>query len=437
MKYLIEYFNIQGFVGYHSFTLGKGINFISSKYNGTGKSTLFDCLRLLAVRGNHDNDELYYMINHNALDAFFRMTTGEGESYGFYMNKEKGSFLYTRKLPEDETIEYSAHPFPEMWEKLNLFVKAGNYVNIADRFIDLFSSSNITFNSGLVQELMLHEETEKVYAELLARMEFSKDDMTKKFAEANTLMIQKDLLPFYPKLVALYNLLYNEELVLNYETMVDILEEVRQLQQKLSTIYIDYSYTHLFKVKEFVAQLTPTSTPVDLSAYPAMVSLARLRQDVLQLFPVSKEVSPKTISNLSLLVKVKANINTLELELPPITIPRGLLSLKKLSETMLELQEEKSLVRLDSTNASTLLSLTRDVNELERFLPLVDHKLHKETASTLLDLQQLIKDVQSDKEAELYNQQEYEKVQGELDGVVCPTCKSVLKRGRERCEHLS
>jgi len=83
------------------------------------------------------------------------------------MNKDKGSFLYTRKLPEDETVQYSEYAFPEMWEKLNLFVKAGNYVNIADRFIDLFSSSNITFNSGLVQELMLHEETEKVYAELL------------------------------------------------------------------------------------------------------------------------------------------------------------------------------------------------------------------------------------------------------------------------------
>jgi len=428
MKYLVEYFNIQGFIGYHYFTLEEGINSISSKYNGTGKSTLFDCLRLLAARNNHDKEDLFYMINHNALEAFFRMTTSEGETYGFYIEKEKGSFLYTRKLPDEETIQYSEYVFPEMFEKLNLFVKRGNYVNIADRFIDLFSSSNATFNSGLVQELMIHEETEKVYTELLSRMEFSKENMTKKYTEANTLFVQKELLPFYPKLKELYNLLYNEELVFNYETMVDILEEITLVQRASPTIFIDYSYLHFIKVKELVAGFVPTETTVDLSLCLDMVGLTQLRQNLHQLYPVNEEVSPMLISTLRLLSEIKNEISLLEAELSLLCLPPELLTLQKTKEVILELQEEKQSLKLETTNASFLLSLSREIKKVELLLPFIDYELYIETAFALLDLQKLIGDIKMDKEAELCHQKEYEKIQDDLDGLTCPTCKNVIAK---------
>ena len=410
MKYLVEYFNIQGFVGLHSFTLEEGINSISSKYNGTGKSTLFDCLRLLAARNNHDKEDLFYMVNHDALEGFFRMTTSCGEAYGFYMDKEKGSFLYTRLLPDDTAVAYSDHPFPEMWQKLNLFVKNGNYVNIADRFIDLFTSSNVSFNSGLVQELMLHEEAEKVYSELLSRMEFAKEDMTKKFSEANTLMVQRDALPFYPKLQNLANILHNEELIFNYETLVSAAEEVAGLQKEPFLINLDYNYTALFRVKELVRGLTTVPEVVDLSKVSALFFLYRLKQDVVQLFSVNKVISTSLILFFQNWGEIRKEVCSLEEEKKLVVITSGLLPLLRVRESLADLEEEKSLINMEK---------------------------HTTVALILLNLQKLLKGISLDQQVETRHLRELAEVQEQLVGLTCPTCKQVIREGITLCEHLS
>jgi len=409
MKYQIEYFNIQGFLGYHIFTLSKGINSISSKYNGTGKSTLFDCLRLLAVRGNHEKDDLFYMINHDALEAFFRVTNEHNEVYGFYLNKEKGSFLYTRQLPE-EGVQYSEYAFPEMWEKLNLFVKNNNYVNIADRFIDLFSSSNVSFNSGLVRELMLHEETEKVYEELISRMGLTKEEMSCLFAESNTLMAQRDLLPRYQKLDELSNIIGNDELIFNYETLESVLQEISLLQKELPYVVIDYSYTHLFKIQELIGELITATKEVDLSNIPVLTSLSRLQQDTRQLLPVNKEIPTPLIATLNGWYEISTEAHLFEEELPFIPVPRYLLPLLRLSESVFDLQEEKAIVDIDK---------------------------HETVALFLINIQQLVIEIQEDKETELFHQKEYEDVQEQLVGLTCPTCKQIIGEVLTKCEHLS
>lgn len=410
MKYLVEYFNIQGFLGYHSFTIEEGINSISSKYNGTGKSTLFDCLRLLAVRANHDNDALFYMINHDALEAFFRVTNKENEVYGFYLNKEKGSFLYTRHLPEDESIQYSEYVFPEMWEKLNLFVKNGNYVNIADRFIDLFSSSNISFNSSLVQELMLHEETEKVYEELLSRMDLTKNEMSQLYAEANTLMLQRDQLPHYPKLVDLYNLLYNEELLFNYEIVVAILGQVSSLQLMPTLIKLPQEVTGLYRLQEQLLELTPVRIPVNIiTVQNCMVCLPLLREIEL-LFPAKAEVSSVQMEYLKYLFNLQETVKQLQKETPAVSVPQQVYPLFRLKES---------------------------IHSLETSLKEVDYKEKRGRMMILFEMSSLLEAVVVDKEKERQHRQEFLAVQERLKGQSCPTCKQILKGGDSLCEHHS
>ena len=406
MKYKVEYYNIQGFLGHHVFHLSTGINSIFSKFNGTGKSTFFDCLRLIAAKENYSKDDLYFMVNHNATEAFFRMTNHLNEAYGFFLNRDTGMFFYTRQLPEEE-VEYSEYVFPEMNLKLNLFVKNITYVNIADRFIDLFSSSNAVFNSGLVQELMLHDELEKVYAELLLRMENTKNDMNKIFSECNTLLIKRDCLPYYSKLQDLKLLLQNDELLYNYNNYVLLLKLINYLTPKFEFVPVPYCLQYIFTVKEHLSYLSKIRKYIPVIYFENYLSLYRIKEGLYSLYNQSYPISEKKIKLLQYLQVLKSLLNQLQRVREKILIPK----------------------------CTHFFSVKEALKYFKKNLLFIHPQEKYDKISSCLFFLSTIEDIAKSKKKEQYYLEEYTKCVSLLQGHRCPTCKQLLGE-MFVCEHL-
>lgn len=148
--------NIQGFKGKFHYSLDSNINVITAKHNGTGKTTFFECLKLLCCKNLFTKEDLEFFVNKDCNWGQFCIYIRElGIAYGFECTKKK--VIYYRMFDDEDGVEKNSEPFPEAERDLNVFIKGNSIINICDRFIDLFSSSNEKLNYTLMRDLTSHQ----------------------------------------------------------------------------------------------------------------------------------------------------------------------------------------------------------------------------------------------------------------------------------------
>jgi len=150
--------NIQGFRGDFTYTIEPGLNVITSKFNGTGKTTFFECLKFLHNPSSLDKISRKFLLNKNEQKGVFMITVEECQ-FGFIL--EGDSFSLVSKLKNEEVFTYSQTPHPLLSEYTQVFVKDASFINVCDRFLNLFSSSHTAYNHELVNSFLTSRSLEK------------------------------------------------------------------------------------------------------------------------------------------------------------------------------------------------------------------------------------------------------------------------------------
>jgi hypothetical protein len=155
--YKVKMRNIEGFRGEYSFAVEDGLNVIIAKYNGAGKTTFFDCIKVLCDKNFVASDEIKYMLNIDSTECDFSVEV-DGDTFGFFYN---GKHLVYYRCYAGSVREVSQYPFEDIAQRLGIFIVDGSAVNICDRFIDFLSGSKSSDFSALYK-LMQNKELDEL-----------------------------------------------------------------------------------------------------------------------------------------------------------------------------------------------------------------------------------------------------------------------------------
>ena len=157
--------NIQGFRGKFVYTLEEGLNVITSVFNGTGKTTFYECLKFLHNPAVLDKMNRKFLLNKNENKGVFMITLDDCQ-FGFILERVgegKNSIVnynLVSKLKNDEVFTYSQMPNPSISEYTEVFERDSIFINVCDRFMNLFSSSKTAYNHELVNAFLTNESLE-------------------------------------------------------------------------------------------------------------------------------------------------------------------------------------------------------------------------------------------------------------------------------------
>ena len=143
--------NIQGFQGDFTYSIKPGLNVITSMYNGTGKTTFFECLKFLHNPDGFDKTNRRYLLNKNENQGIFIITIDDNH-FGFILTEDKYELI--SKLKGEQVFTNSLTPHPNIGEYTEVFFKNNSFINVCDRFLNLFSSSNTNHNHELVNAFL-------------------------------------------------------------------------------------------------------------------------------------------------------------------------------------------------------------------------------------------------------------------------------------------
>lgn len=218
-------YNIQGFKGKFIVNLDKPVVNITSELNGTGKTTFFECIKLLCYEGSLDKEELKFVINKECKSGYFKVED-DNIAYGFYYNLEILVYSYEEN---GNIVETQAYPYEEVQKFLGVMLHGDTFINVCDRFINLFSSSNEQVNYQLVEALTAH----KGIADLIHVAEEALS-VNKKHLETNVYAYDYNINELnhmldYPNIDNYEKLLNNDNFIGIHDTLLDVKQNLIQL----------------------------------------------------------------------------------------------------------------------------------------------------------------------------------------------------------------
>jgi len=265
--------DIQGFYGEHTFEIKDGITMISAKFNGTGKTTFFDCLRALTVPHTLSKEDKEFLVNFTKCKGLFSIEIN-GDLYGFECDRK--DLIFFRHLDGD-VLEKSIEPFEDGKSFVNVFEHEGIPINICDRFSNLFSGSHGAFNNSLLESLLKDAKLERF-------LEITEEDLKESQCELISLQERRDSLireidsiQHYPKLKKFQGILEDENLVITYNALKDIffgLSSICETKGEISLAGV-LEFSELYEILKGIE-----FTPVPVYLDEALIPLYNLQEEM-------------------------------------------------------------------------------------------------------------------------------------------------------------
>ena len=265
--------NIQGFHGEHIFEIKNGITMISAKFNGTGKTTFFDCLRALTVPHTLSKEDKEFLVTFNKSKGLFTIEI-DGDKYGFECDRK--DLIFFRQLDGD-MLEKSIEPFEDGKSFVNVFEHEGVPINICDRFSNLFSGSHGAFNNSLLESLLKDAKLERF-------LEITEEDLKESQRELVSLQERRDSLireikstQHYSKLKKFQGILDDENLVITYNALKDIffgLDSFCETEGEVSSEGL-LEFSELYETLKSIE-----ITPVPIYMEEALIPLCNLQEEM-------------------------------------------------------------------------------------------------------------------------------------------------------------
>jgi hypothetical protein len=294
--------NIQGFQGEHRFTIGKGVTTITARFNGTGKTTFFDCLRALTVPQSLSKEDLEFLVTFEHRIGQFEITVG-GDSYGFLCDRT--SLMFTRQL-EGDTEERSSEPFPEAAKAVGVYVHDKTAINICDRFSNLFSSSHGAFNNTLLESLMKDMELEEFLLDVINEVQYLNEMLNMSRTDLHKAEAQLSVLQQYTKVGAFYEILEDVSLVDQYECIRDIYYTLHSVNLEASPVVFN-GLPHFTDVLQGLQEISVVGSHVH--AGTVLETLCEVA-DLINYITVSRPIQDDTILVTDLLENLECLVST-------------------------------------------------------------------------------------------------------------------------------
>lgn len=359
--------NIQGFKGVHSFTLTSGINEITAKRNGTGKTTFFECIKLLVNEKYFTPSNQKYILNLKEVECSF-MVELDDVIYGFRFTRQEKLTYFRQYKFEGAEYETQTYPFDTCADALGVYLAKDTYVNILDKTSNLFSSSRPDFNYELITQIFdtTRFDEKKVRIELYLEglkesLKESEKELIKAKASLNILQEPKpykklELLVDKTRLGDIYECLNIMEDAIHFLKPYKILKgNVNELE-------------YLNNIFEGVSNIKPYIQIPDSSELESLGELLNSMSSIEQ-YSVIKE-NPDELENL-------IDLNTSVIELKQFQDvkdiePDELLNLIELKEWIYELKPHSSVKDLETRSLEVMFNLDFLARKLHKGLDTLD-----------------------------------------------------------------
>ena len=286
--------NIQGFRGDFTYTIEPGLNVITSMFNGTGKTTFFECLKFLHNPGSLDKTNRKFLLNKNEHKGVFVITVEEC-SFGFILEGDQYSLV--SKLKGEEVFTYSQTPHPMLNSYTHVFFTEESFINICDRFLNLFSSSHTVYNHELVKSFLTSPFLEKAN-ELIS---IEKISAQRSYDEAlNNLNHYNDMLKisyFYPNLEQFKKALDCEDTLVYYESLDEVLQLLRRCTQSKPFIEVE-AMNELMVLWGVLDSIKIPAKEIDTSVIDSLLELSGILKDIRFEYPVIETNSLENLAEL-------------------------------------------------------------------------------------------------------------------------------------------
>lgn len=239
MQVLIN--NIQGFRGVFTYSLSESLTIINSKYNGVGKTTLYDCIRFLVDPDGVDKEEHQFFLNINEGMGTFQITNADGITHGFQI---KRGFKPRFFCKIGDNIEASTEPFPTAASDIGILIINDTLFNIFDKQINLFSSSKHKGNYELIREVTTHKPTEEMLTLITNSIELNKRELKETKTKSQEIHSRLSRQKYFTALDELKELIDNDsyeesEIVLTYlDKELSGLKPIGRLETNSEAIYV-------------------------------------------------------------------------------------------------------------------------------------------------------------------------------------------------------
>jgi len=220
----VYFTNVEGFKGEHSFTLNHQLNVITSKFNGVGKTTLFNCLKIITGTEIPSKDRIQFVVNMDAKEGRFTVQL-EDVIYGFISDKKK--ITYIRKYP-DQGVERSLEPFPEVSEDIGILNFNGYPVNVQDMNLDLITGDDLKRNSQLVDALLTEANLVKFKEHAYQNKELKKEQLKAEDKKYFLLLTELQALQFFPRIDEFQEEVKNYQAAEFHDGIEDMIETLKR-----------------------------------------------------------------------------------------------------------------------------------------------------------------------------------------------------------------
>lgn len=254
----ITLYNIQGFRGKHQYTLDDHVTIINSKENGVGKTTLYDCLKMLSDSTIMDKEEQNYFLNLNEKEGMFSVYKN-GVTNGFIIMKGTPPMFFRQY--DGEEIERSGESFPTAASDIGILRINDTLLNIFSKEVDLFSTSDGRKNYQLVKEITTHQETEEMLELVSRSINVNKQDLDLLRAERKGIQSQLDNLLYFPATEQLEELL-NDTVYEEFEVFAESFNKVMDKLSEVETYNFNSGIVEIVKMQETLDRLQHTEYEV-------------------------------------------------------------------------------------------------------------------------------------------------------------------------------
>lgn len=359
--------NIQGFKGVHSFTLTQGINEITAKRNGTGKTTFFECIKLLVNEKYFTQTNQKYILNLKEVECSF-MIELDDVIYGFRFTRQEKLTYFRQYKYEGAEYETQTYPFDTCADALGVYLAKNTYVNILDKTSNLFSSSRPDLNYEIVTQIFdtTRFDEKKVRIELY--LDSLKDSLKETEKELIKAKASLDILQEPKSFKKLEVLVDKTSLGEIYECM-NIMEDAIHFLKPYKLIKgnineLDY-FNNLFSD---VSNIKPYNQILDSSELELLGSLMNSMSSIEE-YSVIKD-NPEELENLidinESILELKSFQDVSDIE------PDVLSNLVKLKEWVCELKPHSSLSDLETIDLELMFNLEFLSRKLHKGLTTLD-----------------------------------------------------------------
>lgn len=296
--------NIQGFKGKFEFSLDDLLNNITAKYNGTGKTTFFECIKLLCKRDVFPEDELKFMLNKECTFCKFLVIL-EGVSYGF--TYEKKIVTYIRQY-DGGTLEESLTPFNDVCQNLGVYIKNDMFINVCDRFINLLSSSNENLNFELIDALLTHQKLEELISLSEHSLKVNKEHVNAYQNEATYTKSELSRTFKYDKIETFRDWVEDENYIMVHDTLGDIFLFLEKFSPHMDCVD-DPPADVVSLLAQSLSYITPEQDLIDEGLIVGISSILSLLDDLNKVQKVSNSIDYSELVTVTSILKEVLGFN--------------------------------------------------------------------------------------------------------------------------------